>query len=199
MADVTERIAREASGILTEGERILAVAPQAAVNSPLKRDSAIVTTRRLILFRPKLFGRMDLEDFLWQDVTDVGLSTKLLGATLSVTATRRDPGGAIHPRTGVVDGLDKKAALRVYAEAQRLEQEWREKNRVRQMEEERARAGGVYLGGAGSAGAPLAASSGGRSTLSVEERLARLEELHGKGLLTDAEYESRKGQIIAEL
>jgi hypothetical protein len=57
------------------------------------------------------------------------------------------------------------------------------------MEEERARAGGVYLGGPHP---PSAAAS-------VEDRLRKLKSLHEQGLITDAEYESRKSQIISEL
>lgn len=196
--DAADKIKTAVSGVLTSGEQIVAVATQIVINSPFRKDSAVVTNRRFIIFRPKILGRMDLEDFLWQDVTDIRLSTKLLGAEITVTAKRRDADGSVRTKTGTVEGLDKPAALRLYAEAQRFEEEWREKNRVRQMEEERARAGGVYLQGAGahnlSSGMP-----GSSSPVSIDQRLAKLKELHLKGLITDAEFESRKAQIIAEL
>jgi len=188
----TERIARDVERVLTEGEKVLAVASQSRIRSPLKPDSAVVTNRRLILYRPKLLGRMDMEDFLWQDVTEIRIRTEILGAVLTVTAQRREADGTVRARTGVVDGLVRAAALRLYAAAQQLEQEWREKNRIRQMEEERARSGGVFLHGAG-------APSGAGAQASVDDRLAKLKSLHEKGLITDAEYEARKTQIIAEL
>ena len=194
--DGTEWIARDVGRVLTEGEKVLAVAPQNRIRSPLKPDLAVVTNRRLILYRPKLLGRMDMEDFLWQDVTEIRIRTEILGATLAVTAQRREPDGTVRARTGVVDGLEKVAALRLYAAAQQLEQEWREKNRIRQMEEERARSGGVFLHGASVTGL---APSGAGSQASVDDRLAKLKSLHAKGLITDAEYEARKTQIIAEL
>jgi hypothetical protein len=37
-------------------------------------------------------------------------------------------------------------AKRLHGLAQQLEQEWREKRRLREMEEARAKAGGVYVG-----------------------------------------------------
>lgn len=196
--ELAAKIASQVAGILTSGEQIVAVAPQNLVNSPFKKDSAIVTNRRFIIYRPKLFGRMDLADFLWQDVTDIQIRTRVLGAEIMVTAKRRESDGTVRSMTGTVDGLDKPSALRLYAAAQQFEQEWREKNRVRQMEEERARSGGVYLQGSGAAQLHPG-TSGSSDPDSVDRRLAKLKELHEKGLITDAEYESRKTQIIAEL
>ena len=189
--DYGRRLDEEIGSILTSGETILAIATQNPINSPINRDSAVVTSRRLILYRPRLLGRMDLEDMLWQDVTDVRLSSKMLGAILEVTARKRLPSGAVEAAEHRIEGLDRAAARKVYAVAQEMEEQWREKNRVRQMEEERARSGGVYLGGAH---APSAAPG-----LSVEDRLRKLKSLHEQGLITDAEYESRKSQIISEL
>ena len=196
MADETDDKVRSAiSNVLTTGETIVAVASQNAINSPLSQDSAVVTNRRFIIYRPKLMGRMDLEDFLWQDVTDIRISSRLLGSDIAITAKRKDPDGTVRTKSGTVEGLRKADALRLYAEAQRFEEEWREKNRVRQMEEDRARSGGVYLGGAAGTAGPVSAASG----ASIEQRLAKLKELHAKGLVTDAEYEARKAQIISEL
>jgi hypothetical protein len=189
------RFEADLRSILTEGERIVAVAPQNTIHSPLKKDAAVVTTRRLILHRARLLGRLEIEDFLWQDVTEVRVSLQMLGATISVTAKRVERDGQVQTRSATIEGLEKEAALRLYAEAQRFEEEWREKNRVRRMEEERARAGGVYLHGAAAAGA----APGPAQPASIEDRLAKLRELRDKGLISDAEYESRKGQIIAEL
>ena len=187
--DYRRRLDEEIGSILTSGETILAIATQNAINSPINRDSAVVTSRRFIIYRPRLLGRMQLDDMLWQDVGDVRLSTQILGATLAVTARNRLPNGQVEAVERTIDGLDRAAARKVYAVAQEMEEQWREKNRVRQMEEERARAGGVYLGGPH---APNAVAS-------VEDRLRKLKSLHEQGLITDAEYESRKSQIISEL
>lgn len=185
------------ASILTKGERVAGVAMQNAINAPVKRDFALVTNRRFIIFRPKLFGRMNLVDFLWQDIDNVSVSTQVLGATLVVHGKRKTINGRYMPHNVSIGGLEKRQALRLYAKAQELEEQWREKNRVRTMEEERARAGGVYLGGHSMGASPSGA--GGSTNLSVEDRLAKLKALHAKALITDAEYESRKAQIISEL
>jgi hypothetical protein len=195
--DSSDNVAAALSSVLTAGESIVAVAEQNVINSPFKKDTAVVTTRRFMIYRPKLFGRMELQDFIWQDVTDIQVGTSLLGAEITISAKRREPDGTVRAKNGKVDGLDKQAALRVYAAAQQFEEEWREKNRVRQMEEERARSGGVYLHGP--TGPHAGSGTGVSQVASVEQRLLKLRELHEKHLITDAEYESRKTQIISEL
>ena len=45
-----------------------------------------------------------------------------------------------------IGAIDKEQAKRLYGIAQQMEQDWREKRRVREMEEARAKAGGVYMG-----------------------------------------------------
>jgi len=194
-AGMIERIQNKISAILTAGEEILAVASQNTVNSPVLQDCAVVTNRRFLIYRPKMFGRMDLQDVLWQDVNNVNVSTKMLGAIITVEGQRQNRDGSLVPVALQVDGLEKQQALELYGKAQEIEMQWREKNRVRRIEEERARAGGVYLGG-GNSGVEAASASGSGS---IEDRLQRLKELYGKGLISDAEYESRKAQIISEL
>ncbi|MCL4465453.1 MAG: SHOCT domain-containing protein [Chloroflexi bacterium] len=90
-------------------------------------------------------------------------------------------------------GLDKEQAKRFYGIAQQMENEWREKRRVRQMEEDRAKAGGVYLG---TAGVNLAGSQ------TVEDPVAKLgkaKAMLDQGLISEAEYESIKAKILASM
>jgi hypothetical protein len=134
-----------------------------------------------------MLGRMEMTDLLWQDVVNLKLETRVLGAVVSVVGKGK---------SFVVEGLDKATARKLYTVAQEIEEQWREKNRIRRMEEERARAGGVYLGGPPGVTPGLSGSS---PPTSIEERLEKLKSLHGKGLISDAEYESKKSQIIAEL
>ena len=187
--EYTARLYEEIGSILTSGEKILAVSTQNAINSPIRRDSAIVTNRRIIHYSPKMLGRMEMVDMLWQDVVNLKLATKMLGAVISVEGNGRHC---------VIDGLEKASARRLYTVAQEIEEQWREKNRIRRMEEERARAGGVYFSGGTTPGL-TPGLSGTAAPASIEERLEKLKSLHAKGLISDAEYESRKTQIIAEL
>jgi hypothetical protein len=180
--------------VLTSGEEIVATAKQSLINSPLKQDVAVVTNRRLIFFRPKLLGRMDMDDFLWQDIDDLSIKTQLLGCTIQVRGSKRTKTGVEVSFQGKIEGLDKAQALKLYACAQEMEEQWREKNRARLLEEERARSGGVYLQ---SPVHPTGAAQPAAAT--IEERLTKLKSLLDAGLITGAEYDARKAQIVSEL
>lgn len=182
------------SSLLTANEEVLCTARQIWLASPVTQDAGIVTTRRFIIFKPKLFGRMAVQDLLWQDVEDVHLSVQMLSATVGLRGRRKKADGSFEPIAAELRGLDKQQAMTLYARAQEIEEQWREKNRIRQMEEERAKAGGVYVH-------PTATETGVTETRpeDIEKRLIKLKDLREKGLITDAEYESRKAQIIADL
>lgn len=186
-----EELLAELRPLLSAGEKVLVTATQNLINAPLKRDTAVVTTRRFMIFRPKMFGRMNLDDYLWQDVDDVTVVANVLGSTITIKGSKRTKTGGEVPFERSVDGLDKAQALELYARAQEMEEQWREKNRARLIEEERARAGGVYV--------QTPSPSETRAQPSIEERLAKLKSLVDAGLITGAEYEARKAQIVAEL
>lgn len=90
----------------------------------------------------------------------------------------------------VITGLRKDPAGALYRYAQTEEQAWREKSRIRSMEEMRARAGGVHI----STPAPDASSA-----KDPMERLAQARKMFEAGLLSDAEYEAIKAKIVTEL
>ena len=81
---------------------------------------------------------MSFHDYLWQDVLNVSMKQGMLSTEIIIeTAAGKFDIGAIN----------KEQAKRLYGFAQQLEQEWRGKRRVREMEQDRAKAGGVYMGG----------------------------------------------------
>ena len=89
-------------------------------------------------------------------------------------------------------GLRKDQAQAVYRICQAQDQSWREKRRVRELEELRARSGGIQV----MAGAPL----GGTATAAGDDAVRRLQEakrLLDARLITDAEYEAIKAKIVA--
>ena len=84
----------------------------------------------------------------------------------------------------------------MYRICQGQEQAWREKRRVRDLDELRARSGGIHLGA--SAAAPVSAvgmASGETPTI----RLGRAKEMLDAGLITDAEYEAIRARVIEGL
>jgi hypothetical protein len=74
-----------------------------------------------------------------------------------------------------------------------MEQEWREKRRIRQMEEERARAGGIYME------TPRAPATPETAAEDPVERLARARAMLDQGLISEAEYDTLKAKILSNL
>ena len=121
----------------------------------------------------------------------------VFGATLTVSA---DQGNDLAGAEGTarllsLHGLRKDQAQEVYRACQFQEQAWREKRRVRELEELRAKSGGVHLGG----GVTGMAAGGGDATRSPQARLQRAKEMLDQGLVTDAEYEQVKARILGDL
>ena len=88
------------------------------------------------------------------------------------------------------EGLRKEQAQAVYRICQGQDQAWREKRRVRELEELRARSGGIQVsaGGLGQAGAAEGDSV---------RRLQEAKQMLDAKLITDAEYEAIKARIFA--
>jgi hypothetical protein len=181
---------KQAQPVLTKDERVLGFARQIWIQAPVQRDLAVVTNRRLIFFKPRFFGRMTFDDFLWQDVDDVQVTTQMFSATLTVEGLKHRNGecGTVSRR---MRGIEKMPAQRVYALAQEIEEEWREKNRVRKMEEERAKSGNMLIHLPGNGHTPADST--------VEDHLAQLKRFHEGGLITGAEYEAQKAKLISRI
>jgi hypothetical protein len=95
-----------------------------------------------------------------------------------------------------VGSIDKEQAKRLYGFAQQMEQEWREKRRIREMEEARARAGGVYMGSLPGMGYPVSAPPAAREEPAA--RLGKAKALLDQGLISEQEYETLKAKVLAE-
>ena len=91
-----------------------------------------------------------------------------------------------------IEGLRKEEAQRVYTLCQAQEQAWREKRRVRDLDELRAQSGGVNIGGGLTGAAANLATAGGDPT----ERLRKAKQMLDDGLITDTEYESIKARVV---
>lgn len=154
------------------------------------------TSGRLIQLTRKLLGGFDVSDIRWQDLEEVTLRVGMLGADLLVRAGRATDlasQGSQGSQRLEFQGLRKEQAQAVYRICQAQDQAWREKRRVRELEELRARSGGIQVsGGGGFAPAPGMAGQ--------SDAVRRLQEakqmLDGK-LITDAEYEAIKAKIVS--
>jgi hypothetical protein len=132
-----QAIAEDVAKILTPNEEILYVARQNAMALSVRPDAVVATSNRVILYQPQVLGRLNFSDFQWQDVANVKLRQGSFSSEFLVDAT--------DGRAGRVGELDKEQSKRLYGICQQMEQEWREKRRVREMEEARARSGGIHM------------------------------------------------------
>jgi hypothetical protein len=182
--------------LLVPGETMGAYAVQRRLFALTHRRVVVcATSGRFISLTRGLFGGYAPYDVRWQDLDDASISAGMFGATLSITSLASDD-LASRGRTGgrvAIEGLRKEQAQQVYTLCQAQEQAWREKRRVRDLDELRAQSGGVQIGGA-LPGSPAAATlpSGGDPT----ERLRRAKQMLDDGLITDTEFESIKARVV---
>jgi hypothetical protein len=184
--------------LLIPGERLECHAVQHRLFALTHRRLVVgATSGRLIAVQRGLVSGFSTRDVRWQDLRDAQLQVGIFGATLTVSA---NPGDDLAGATGAPEvhrfaGLRKDQAQEVYRACQFQEQAWREKRRVRELEEMRARSGGVHLGGM-----PGAPGAGGEDAVrSPQARLQRAKDMLDQGLLNDAEYEQVKARILGEL
>ncbi len=191
--------------MLIAGEELEACAIQRRVFALKHRRQMVgATSGRLIVVRRGLFGGFDPLDCRWQDVRETTLHVGAFGATLRVSAYRSNDLAVAEgpPSLIVVEGLRKAEAQEVYRVCQTQAQAWREKRRIRELEELRAKSGGIQFGASPSA--PLGAPGAGVSAAaddghSPTARLQRAKDMRAAGLLNDAEFEQIKAKILSEL
>ena len=184
--------------LLIPGERLESYAVQRRLFALTHRRLVVgATSGRLIAVHRGLVSGFMVQDIRWQDLRDAQLQVGIFGATLTISADHGDDlaGATGAARSYSFAGLRKEQAQQVYRICQAQEQAWREKRRVRELEELRAKSGGVHL--AGLSGLP--GGGGEDASRSPQARLQRAKEMLDQELLTDAEYEQVKARILGEL
>jgi len=186
--------------LLVPGETMGAYAVQRRLFALTHRRLVVcATSGRFIALSRGLFGGYVPTDVRWQDLEDASISAGIFGATLTITSLATDDMASRGHvgRTLRITGLRKEQAQQVYTLCQAQEQAWREKRRVRELEELRAKSGGINLSG----GVPGSGSAGaaGDSAQAPAARLQRAKEMREQGLLTDAEFEQVKARILSDL
>lgn len=187
------------ASILVPGEAIEAYAVQRRLFALIhRRELVVATSGRLISIRRGLFGSFHPTSVRWQDLKEAHIDLGTLGANLAVFFFG-GPDLAIAGRQAsrALSGLRKVQAQGVYRICQTQDQSWREKRRVRELEELRARSGGIQLG-TSVAGAGLTSIPHGGHDDAVA-RLEKAKTLLDKGLISDSEFESLKARIVNAL
>ncbi|HEY6947452.1 MAG TPA: SHOCT domain-containing protein [Gemmatimonadales bacterium] len=186
------------NGLLVPGETLQAYAVQRRLFALTGRRLLVgASTGRLLVLRRNLLGGFHLSDLRWQDLKDVKLNVGIFGADLTVTTLDQADLATQDRTAGVFQlaGLRKAQAQGVYRICQAQEQQWREKRRVRDLEELRAKSGGLQLGGAGAVSG-VAGAAGGADAV---ERLKAAKDMLANGLITDAEFEAIKAKVVSGL
>jgi hypothetical protein len=185
------------TALLVPGESLVAYAVQRRVFALAHRRVLVAATSgRLIRIERGIFGGYTPVDMRWQDIENAHLRVGIFGADLTITSRGRQDLASSGQATGVITalGLRKQQAEQVYRAAQAQEQSWREKRRVRDLDELRAKSGGIQLGGSGGGMSGSGAGDGAGDDPLV--RLQRAKEMLAGGLITDSEYESIKAKIV---
>jgi hypothetical protein len=157
-----------------------------------RRAIVIATSGRFIGVQRRILGGFRPLDVRWQDLKEVTLYVGTFGADVAISAYGSSDRAveSLPTRSMTFTGLRQEQAQQVYRNCQSYEQQWREKRRVRELEELRAQSGGVQIGGG--VGLPAGEAEGGGSV----KRLQQAKEMLAAGLISDSEYEAIKARII---
>jgi hypothetical protein len=157
-----------------------------------RRVLVAATSGRLIMITRHLISGFDVSDIRWQDLEEVTLRVGIFAADLAIRAGKASDlasQGTTGSRRLDFVGLRKDQAQAVYRICQAEDQAWREKRRVRELEELRARSGGIQV-----SSAPAQTSGTGSDAV---RRLQEAKQMLDARLITDAEYEAIKAKIVS--
>jgi hypothetical protein len=122
------------------------------------------------------------------------------GETLAQSSSDLNIGSEVN-RIWTFTNLRKDQAQAMYRICQQQDQVWREKRRIRELEELRAKSGGMQFTGAqsGYAGADGGAPDRVGAESEPARRLRQAREMLDAKLISDSEFESIKAKIVAGL
>jgi hypothetical protein len=186
-------------GLLTSGETLEAWAVQHRLFALTHRRACVAATSgRFISLKRRLLGGYDSADIRWQDLKETRISAGILAADLTLVAqTNSDLSlGSEVNRVWTFEGLRKEQAQAMYRICQQHDQVWREKRRIRDLEELRAKSGGVQIGGGPTA---YAAAEAAGAESEPARRLRQAREMLDAKLISDSEFESIKAKIVSGL
>lgn len=173
--------------ILTTNESVLYIAIQAKPIGNFFPDAVVLSSRRFIIYRPKMLGRVEFEDSLWRELKDCHMKEDMIGATVTYEVT--------DGRKFLIDYLPKKQARQLYRISQEQEELAHEERRNRQMEEGRATASNIVVQNAVQPNAPTAAAA----PIDPVAKLSQLKQMLDAGLISSEEYDAKKAAILQQM
>jgi hypothetical protein len=189
-------------GLLTSGETLEAWAVQHRLYALKHRRACIAATSgRFIWLERRLLGGYESADIRWQDLKETRISAGILAADLTLVAQSSSDlniGSEVN-RVWTFAGLRKDQAQAMYRICQQHDQVWREKRRIRELEELRAKSGGVQIGGQASGGQNYSGADPAGAESEPARRLRQAREMLDAKLISDSEFESIKARIVSGL
>jgi len=184
------------TSVLVAGETLDAWAIQRRLFALTGRRILIAATSgRFIKIKRGLFGGFDMADFRWQDLGDAKIKVGIFGADIFMKifgstdlAISKDSNQDL-----VLPGFRKEQAEKIYRLAQAQDQSWREKRRIRELEELRAKSGGINIG------TNMGSQQTGNASEDASSKLQQAKQMLDNKLITDSEFESIKAKIISGL
>lgn len=196
-------IAERVKPILTSQEQLEFIAVQEKPLVNISPDGVVVTSRRLIFYRPKLLGRFEFQDYQWFDLFDAHFEKKLMGATFWAKH--------VSGRIVMMEYLPLSAAQRIYRVAQEREEQARWARHKMHVDTMRAGAAQVNVQNNIASPTPtpiptiapaaavqpnLLPASGQGDLL---QRLATLKAMLDQQLISTEDYERRKQEILSQV
>jgi len=194
--DRLDKALEHLNSVLIPGETLEAWAIQRRLFALTSRRILIAATSgRFIKIKRGLIGGYDMTDFRWQDLGETRIKVGIFGADITMkTSSLSDLAIAEEPsQVLVLTGFRKVQAEKIYRLAQTQEQSWREKRRIRELEELRAKSGGVTIGNT------QGSQQAGNTSEDATAKLLQAKQMLDNKLITDSEYESIKARIISGL
>lgn len=184
---VIEKVLPKVQDYCTSSEEIQYIAVQKkTLGFNFSPDCIALTNKRIILIRPSSFGlTLNFKDFSWMNIEDVHMEEGVFAAIITIKTVKGE--------TDCMENIPKAQARRLYRFAQEMEEAKIEERRQRDLEDKRAQAGG---------GVVINTPSPQPISASVEdpiEKLTKLKSMLDMGILTKAEFDAKKADILSKM
>lgn len=186
---VIEKVLPKVQEYCTSNEEVQYIAVQKkTLGVNFSPDCIALTNKRIILIRPKSFGlSLNFKDFSWMNVADVHMKEGVFAATITIKTTSG--------QTDSMEDIPKAQARRLYRFAQEMEETKKEERRQRDLEDKRAIAGGGITINTPSH-QPQATVAPVEDPM---EKLTKLKSMLDMGILTQAEFDAKKTDILSKM
>jgi len=195
-----EKVISKLNDLLTSGEEILYLAVQKKPAVNLLPDSIAVTNKRIFYCEPRNLGlTMNFKDISWKNIKEVSFKEEFFGSKFICVPQ--------HGENIVTEFIPKTQTRKLYQAASDQLEAFRELTRQQQLEESRAAATSVNIPPAQPLfDLPIEEAEIVQEPIIAEEtedettiKLRKLKTLYDKQLITQAEYESKKANILDSL